>query len=88
MSFDYIREQWPSSADLLALMSFFDRQGIPKEVLTLQTSTKEHNDRNRNDRNSGEDVQEDSASEKSNDSYLDRVEDGHRPVATLLIRFY
>ena len=38
ISFNYIREYWPSSADLLALMSFFDRQGIPKEVLTVQVS--------------------------------------------------
>ena len=46
ISFTYIREQWPSSADLLALMSFFDRQGIPKEALTVQIS--EETDRNGN----------------------------------------
>lgn len=34
ISFDYIRARWPSSADLLSLMSFFDRQGIPDYVLT------------------------------------------------------
>lgn len=38
ISFKYLRKQWPSSADLLSLMSFFDRQGIPKEVLTIQLS--------------------------------------------------
>ncbi|KAI9785688.1 MAG: hypothetical protein M1839_008705 [Geoglossum umbratile] len=32
-SFNYIREQNPKAADLLALMSFFDRRGIPKSLL-------------------------------------------------------
>ncbi|MCJ1360715.1 MAG: hypothetical protein MMC33_010724 [Icmadophila ericetorum] len=33
ISFDYIREIRPSAADLLSLMSFFDRQGIPENLL-------------------------------------------------------
>ncbi|KAM7188718.1 hypothetical protein V8F33_010488 [Rhypophila sp. PSN 637] len=33
ISFDYIRSKRPSAADLLSLMSFFDRQGIPEWVL-------------------------------------------------------
>ncbi|KAL1846163.1 hypothetical protein Daus18300_014339 [Diaporthe australafricana] len=33
ISFDYIRHKRPSAADLLSLMSFFDRQGIPESVL-------------------------------------------------------
>ncbi|KAF3390284.1 Kinesin light chain 3, partial [Penicillium rolfsii] len=33
ISFDYIREMWPSAADLLCLMSFFDGQGIPEFLL-------------------------------------------------------
>jgi hypothetical protein len=36
LSFEYIREQRPSAADLLSLMSFFDRQGIPEFVLRDQ----------------------------------------------------
>lgn len=36
ISFDEIREKWPLSADLLSLMSYFDRQGIPEEVLKVQ----------------------------------------------------
>ncbi|KFY92601.1 hypothetical protein V498_04837 [Pseudogymnoascus sp. VKM F-4517 (FW-2822)] len=31
ISFDYIRKIRPSASNLLSLMSFFDRQGIPKE---------------------------------------------------------
>ncbi|KAL6690813.1 TPR-like protein [Trichoderma pleuroticola] len=34
MSFEYIRSHQRSAADLLSLMSFFDRQGIPGWVLT------------------------------------------------------
>ncbi|KAH7418713.1 hypothetical protein BKA64DRAFT_717375 [Cadophora sp. MPI-SDFR-AT-0126] len=33
ISFDYIRQIRPSAADLLSLMSFFDRQGIPETLL-------------------------------------------------------
>jgi hypothetical protein len=33
ISFDYIQEERPSAANLLSLMSFFDRQGIPKGLL-------------------------------------------------------
>ena len=41
ISFDDIRGKWPLSADLLSLMSYFDRQGIPKEVLTIQSQGEE-----------------------------------------------
>ncbi|QKX62526.1 uncharacterized protein TRUGW13939_09687 [Talaromyces rugulosus] len=35
-SFDHIRQTEPSAADLLSLMSFFDRQGIPEKLLRVQ----------------------------------------------------
>ncbi|KAK4653428.1 LOW QUALITY PROTEIN: hypothetical protein QC762_0083490 [Podospora pseudocomata] len=41
ISFDYIRSKRPSAADLLSLMSFFDRQGIPGWVLKPRRVTKE-----------------------------------------------
>lgn len=37
ISFNYIRRVRPSAADLLALMSFFDRQGIPEKLLWTRT---------------------------------------------------
>ncbi|KAB5515657.1 hypothetical protein GE09DRAFT_1179411 [Coniochaeta sp. 2T2.1] len=37
ISFDHIRSKRPSAADLLSLMSFFDRQGIPRWVLNLSS---------------------------------------------------
>ncbi|KAF5240546.1 hypothetical protein FANTH_9517 [Fusarium anthophilum] len=35
MSFDHIRSRRPTAADLLSLMSFFDRQEIPESILRL-----------------------------------------------------
>ena len=37
ISFDHIRRIRPSAADLLSLMSFFDRQGIPNTLLQSQS---------------------------------------------------
>ncbi|KAH8779131.1 P-loop containing nucleoside triphosphate hydrolase protein [Hyaloscypha sp. PMI_1271] len=42
ISFDHIRQTRPSAADLLSLMCFFDRQGIPEAV--LRSRGKEGND--------------------------------------------
>ncbi|KAL6228890.1 hypothetical protein BDW75DRAFT_246232 [Aspergillus navahoensis] len=33
ISFDYLRREKPSAAELLSLMSFFDRQGIPEDII-------------------------------------------------------
>ncbi|KAL5374129.1 hypothetical protein DPSP01_012190 [Paraphaeosphaeria sporulosa] len=41
ISFEYIQQTRPSAADLLSLMSFFDRQGIPKDVLQTQAEDQE-----------------------------------------------
>jgi len=38
ISFDHIRDVNPSAADLLSLMSFFDRQAIPEELLHKRSS--------------------------------------------------
>jgi tetratricopeptide (TPR) repeat protein len=39
ISFDHIRETHPSAADLLSLMSFFDRHAIPQALLHEKRST-------------------------------------------------
>jgi tetratricopeptide (TPR) repeat protein len=44
ISFNEIQEKWPASADLLSLMSYFDRQGIPEEVLKIQLPKEEIGD--------------------------------------------
>ena len=60
ISFDYIREIRPSAADLLSLMSFFDRQGIPEDLLRSQ-------DEQRNSRQDQE--------ERSNGNAIDSDDD-------------
>ncbi|CZR68212.1 related to kinesin light chain [Phialocephala subalpina] len=44
ISFDHIREIRPSAADLLSLMSFFDRQGIPEALLRSRDEQRNNND--------------------------------------------
>ncbi|KAJ5719220.1 hypothetical protein N7493_007675 [Penicillium malachiteum] len=39
LSFEHIRHEKPAAADLLSLMSFFDRQGIPESLIRRQTKT-------------------------------------------------
>jgi tetratricopeptide (TPR) repeat protein len=80
ISFDDIREKWPMSADLLSLMSYFDRQGIPEAVLKVQSWEEKLQDTiiERNDsggdngKEKDEDVENNGVSEISSD---DRFED-------------
>jgi hypothetical protein len=41
ISFEYIQQTRPSAADLLSLMSFFDRQGIPEALLHTRASPRD-----------------------------------------------
>jgi len=40
ISFDYLRQENSSAAELLSLMSFFDRQGIPENLIRLRPRAK------------------------------------------------
>jgi tetratricopeptide (TPR) repeat protein len=75
ISFDYILQTRPSAADLLSLMSFFDRQGIPEAL--LRNRTKEGNarqDQTGCSRDNDEDDDEDSESQSSvSDEFEDDV---------------
>ena len=79
ISFNEIREKWPSSADLLSLMSYFDRQGIPEDVLKVQLreeeipdSIKQNDDGVRDDENDEKEGNEDDgASEISSESMFE-----------------
>ncbi|KAF2249838.1 TPR-like protein [Trematosphaeria pertusa] len=75
ISFDHIRSARQSAADLLSLMSFFDRQGIPEALLRGQGGTGEGHARLRTDEKSDEESEEeDSASEDSiDDGFEDDV---------------
>jgi tetratricopeptide (TPR) repeat protein len=46
ISFDHMRSSRQSAADLLSLMSFFDRQGIPEALLRSRDSTANNRDDN------------------------------------------
>ena len=61
ISFDYILQTRPSAADLLALMSFFDRQGIPDAL--LRNRTEQGNGQQDQSRRSGSYADDDEANE-------------------------
>ncbi|CAG8279392.1 unnamed protein product [Penicillium olsonii] len=44
ISFDHILQSRHTAADLLSLMSFFDRQGIPEDLLHVRAVEKKHQD--------------------------------------------
>ena len=76
ISFDHIRQIRPSAADLLALMSFHDRQGIPEALLRNHTeeeiARKGQDERDRDNDDWGED--NDNASQSSaSDGFEDDV---------------
>ena len=65
ISFDHIRQTRRSAADLLSLMSFFDRQGIPGALLQRRTATE----------NSCENLHKPDVDEDDNDDDKDRGPD-------------
>jgi hypothetical protein len=68
MSFEYIRQTQPSAAELLSLMSFFDRQGIPEDLLRRRGKQEEKDDRDKQGRTTeaaDSDAEEDDASQSS-----------------------
>ena len=68
ISFDYIFQTRRSAANLLSLMSFFDRQGIPEALIRNRSGTRNgHENLRANGGNSGESGDEDSVSEASVD---------------------
>jgi tetratricopeptide (TPR) repeat protein len=82
ISFDEIREKWPASADLLSLMSYFDRQGIPKDVLKvrlrgeeeIQGSTQQEEGGTADDeKDEGEDIKDDGGSEVNDDGVFEEA---------------
>ena len=71
ISFEYIHQSWPSAADLLSLMSFFDRQGIPEALVRKRAQSGNGHDsqeeRDEHDGREEEEGSEDNASECSED---------------------
>jgi hypothetical protein len=82
ISFDHIREIRPSAADLLSLMSFFDRQGIPEALLRSRDEQrnsrhdqKENNDDNHTDIDAGysDDDKDNGSRSNVNDGFEDDI---------------
>ncbi|KAJ6050146.1 hypothetical protein N7444_006862 [Penicillium canescens] len=86
ISFDHIRRIRPFAADILSLMSFFDRHAIPENMIRVQ-----HQRRN-DPSNSGEVVNESSEEEMDTASEFDADQDFEDDIATLrdhsFISFY
>jgi Tetratricopeptide repeat len=75
ISFDHISQTRRSAADLLSLMSFFDRQGIPEALIRNQSGTgNRHGKLDADGGNGGESDAEDSVSEAGvNDEFEDDI---------------
>ena len=71
ISFDHVQQTWPSAADLLSLMSLFDRQGIPEDLLRDRSEAQNEGDEG-SPHISGDNKREDGASVSSMD---DKFED-------------
>ncbi|KAM0314404.1 hypothetical protein ACHAO8_004772 [Botrytis cinerea] len=70
ISFDYIRKIRSTAADLLSLMSFFDRQGIPEALLR---SSDTHRNLHRNQKKRSDDDDHSSISTACSDDDTDRT---------------
>ncbi|KAK4207231.1 hypothetical protein QBC37DRAFT_392927 [Rhypophila decipiens] len=68
ISFEHIRTKGPSAADLLSLMSFFDRQGIPECVLEPSKTTNMARDRGLNKAVDEESNDGDTTADREDDS--------------------
>jgi hypothetical protein len=80
ISFDHLRDTRPSAADLLSLMSFFDRQGIPEALLRRESTRESTREMGRGEDESnaveGESSsdEEASSSESNDDGFEDDVD--------------
>jgi len=76
ISFEYIHQTWPSAADLLSLMSFFDRQGIPEVLVRNRTEIGNgHRSQEKPDEHDGKEEEEDNKDNASECSEDDGFED-------------
>ena len=79
ISFEHIRQTWPSAADLLSLMSFFDRQGIPEVLIRNRAEIGNgHRSQEKPDKHDGREEEEDNEDNTSecteNDGFEDDVQ--------------
>ena len=79
ISFDHIQQNRPPAADLLSLMSFFDRQGIPEPLLRRRQKTPDNRlcdeERNSDDYQDGADNDSSSTDDERSMNNDDTLED-------------
>ena len=76
ISFEHIHRTRPSAADLLSLMSFFDRQGIPEALLRKRVENgNDHGSKEERDKHDNKEEKEDDKDTASECSEDDRFED-------------
>ena len=75
ISFDHIHQIKPSAANLLSLMSFFDRQGIPEALLKTQNEAGNENTGENAGNDEDDDHEDDSNKDTVSDSSVDEFED-------------
>jgi tetratricopeptide (TPR) repeat protein len=73
ISFDHIREIRPSAADLLSLMSFFDRQGIPEALLRIRSERKDSGQDQMQNADYSNDDEDDSLKSSVSDGFEDDI---------------
>ena len=73
ISFDHIREIRPSAADLLSLMSFFDRQGIPEALLRIRSERKDSGQDQMQSADYSNDDEDDSPKSSVSDGFEDDI---------------
>ena len=77
LSFDYIRQTKPSAAELLSLMSFFDRQGIPESLIRNRNGQSDTQEKQENpNSNTQESIDTDAEKDHSVNDDDDGTEDG------------
>ena len=74
ISFDHIHQIKPSAANLLSLMSFFDRQGIPEALLKTQNEAGNENTGENAGNDEDDDHEDDSDKDTVSDSSVDEFE--------------
>ena len=73
ISFKYIQQTRPSAADLLSLMSFFDRQGIPEALLRPRAEREEaQTDQEEKDDDKDSDLEDDTSQSSAGDNEFER----------------
>ena len=88
ISFDHIRRTRPSAADLLSLMSFFDRQGIPESLVRDRAQAENGREEPHSGDGQGSSNEDDSDSNSDSDSISESDKDNEFEKDVRILRDY